>query len=118
MATDIPHFKLPFRFEPSGLGGLAAGVCEQESIDEIGGCCEAILRTVQGQRTTLPEFGRPELEFNTDPASVRAALAGALLEWEPRVQSLITDYPDADDEGVQVVRALIAPADDEEGDQT
>jgi phage baseplate assembly protein W len=118
MAVDIPHFKLPFRWEASSLGGLAAGVCDQESVEEIGGCCEAVLRTVQGQRTTLPEFGRPQLEFNTAPESVKAALAAALLEWEPRVQSYITDAPDDSDEGVQVVRALIAPADDEEGDQS
>lgn len=118
MATDIPHFTLPFAFVPDGTGGLVANVCDQESIAEIGACCEAILRTVQGQRTTLPDFGRPELEFNTDPELVRATLAAALVEWEPRVQAMVTDWPDPTDESVQVIRALIAPADSEEGEQT
>ena len=118
MAVEIPHFRLPFAFVSDGVGGLIADVVEQESIDEIGGCCEAILRTVQGQRTTLPEFGRPELEFNTQPELTRATLAGALLEWEPRVQAFVTDWPDPNDESVQVISALISPADNEEGDRS
>jgi phage baseplate assembly protein W len=118
MAVEIPHFTLPFSFVSDGTGGLVAGVAEQESVAEIESCAEAILRTVQGQRTTLPDFGRPELEFNTDPELVRATLAAALLEWEPRVQALVTAWPDAADESVQVIRALVAPADSEEGDQS
>ena len=90
MPTELPHFTLPFQFVSDGAGGLTAQVCEQESEAEIGACCEAILRTVQGQRTTLPDFGRPQLEFNSDPELVRATLAAALLEWEPSVQAL--DY--------------------------
>ena len=118
MATDLPHFTLPFQFVSDGVGGLVANVCEQESVAEIGACAEAILRTVQGQRTTLPDFGRPQLEFNTDPELVRATLAAALLEWEPRLEALVTAWPDAGDESVQIIRALVAPADSEEGDQT
>jgi len=116
VAAEIPHFTLPFQWAPSSYGGLAARVDEQESIAEIGACAEAILRTVAGQRTTLPEFGRPELEFNGDPDLMRAALATALVEWEPRVEALVAEWPDATDEGVQVIRALVAPADDEEGE--
>ena len=118
MAVDIPHFSLPFAFVSDGVGGLVAAVDDQESVAEIGACCEAILRTVQGQRTTLPDFGRPELEFNADPDLVRATLAAALVEWEPRVQALVTAWPDAADESVQVIRALVAPADSEEGNPT
>lgn len=118
MPTELPHFNLPFAFVAEGTGGLVADVCDQESVAEIGACCEAILRTVQGERTTLSDFGRPELEFNGDPELVRATLAAALLEWEPRVAALVTAWPDPDDESVQVIRALIAPADSEEGDQT
>ena len=116
MPTELPHFTLPFQFVSDGAGGLTAQVCEQESEAEISACCEAILRTVQGQRTTLVDFGRPQLEFNADPELVRATLAAALLEWEPRVQALVTAWPDAADESTQVIRALVAPADSEEGD--
>ena len=118
MALDHPHFTLPFRFEPTGTGALGAAVAEQESVAEIASCCEAVIRTVQGQRTTMPEFGRPELEFNSDPDFVRTALAAALTEFEPRVESLITAVPDPTDVELQVVRALIAPRDSEEGEVT
>lgn len=114
--TDIPHFTLPFQWTRDPLGGLSAAVAEQESTPEIAGCCEAIIRTVQGQRTSLPAFGRPEFEFNTDPAFARTSIAAALVEWEPRVQSLITAAPDPYDNEVQMVRALIAPHDTVEGE--
>ena len=98
--------------------GISAEVAEQESVAEIASCCEAIIRTVQGERTTMPEFGRPELEFNSDPAFVRTAIAGALTEFEPRVESLVNAAPDPSDVEIQTVRALIAPRDTEEGDVT
>lgn len=96
----------------------AAEVAEQESVSEIASCCEAVIRTVQGQRTTMPEFGRPQFEFNSDPAFVRTAIAGALTEFEPRVESLVSAAPDPSDVEIQTVRALIAPRDAEEGEVT
>jgi phage baseplate assembly protein W len=115
--AEIPHFTVPFQWARNPLGGLRVSTVEQESTAEIAGCCEAILRTVQGQRTSLPEFGRPELEFS-DPAFSQSAVAGALVEFEPRVESLVDAYPDDDDPEIQVVRALIAPRDSVEGDAT
>jgi phage baseplate assembly protein W len=114
--TDIPHFTLPFRFVTAGSGGLAAEECEQESATELSACCEAIIRTVQGQRTTLPDFGRPQLEFNATPELTVAALTQALLVHEPRVQSLITAAPDPDDIELQAVRVLLTAFDRELGD--
>lgn len=114
--TDIPHFSLPFAWVTSGSGGVCARVNEQESVAEIAACCEAVIRTVQGERTSLPEFGRPELEFSNDPAMTQAALQQALITFEPRVESLITAGIDPDDPEVQVVRALLSPIDREEGD--
>lgn len=113
--ADRPHFTLPFQWALAPEGGLAARECEQESLEEIGACCEAILRTVQGQRTTLPQFGRPQLEFNTNAQVVRATLTQALREFEPRVAPLVTAASSPDDELVQIVQALLAPADNEEG---
>ena len=117
MAVEFPHFTLPFAWSPSDAGGLGAAVAEQESIAEIAGCVEAIVRTVQGERTTLPEFGIPELEFNADAQLAAAALASAVLTFEPRADALVTGEPDPTDVAVQVIRALIAPADNEEGEQ-
>jgi phage baseplate assembly protein W len=115
--TDLPHFVLPFQWSTAPGGGLQAAVAEQESITEIGGCCEAIIRTVQGQRTTLPEFGIPQVEFNGNPELTQTLIAAALLEWEPRVSSFVSATTDLDDETTQIVRALIGPADDQEGEQ-
>lgn len=114
--TDIPHFSLPFAWVTSGAGGVTARVNEQESVAEIAACCEAIIRTVQGERTSLPEFGRPELEFNTSSDLTRAALSQALILFEPRVQALITAGVDPDDVEMQIVRAILSPTDREEGD--
>jgi hypothetical protein len=116
--TDVPHFTLPFQWATATTGGLAARECEQVSALEIGSCAEAVIRTVQGQRTTRPTFGRPQLEFNTSPQITRAVLAQALRDQEPRVEALLTAEPAPDDELVQVVRALISPADEQEGELT
>jgi phage baseplate assembly protein W len=116
MAVDFPHFTLPFQWALSDSGGLGAAVADQESIAEIGSCVEAIIRTVQGERTTLPDFGVPQLEFNANAEVAAAAVAAAVLEFEPRVEALITGGWDSDDNEVQAMRALIAPADDEQGD--
>lgn len=116
MPPANPHFTLPFQFISDGTGSLSVAVAEQESVAEIATCGEAVIRTVQGQRTTMPEFGRPEFEFNGDPAFVRSAIVSALSEFEPRVESLVTSEIDPTDEELQLVRALIAPRDGEEGD--
>lgn len=113
--TDTPHFALPFQWAlGSPGGGLAAREVEQESLDEIAGCCEAIVRTVQGERTTLPQFGRPQLEFAPQPQLARAVLATALRQSEPRVEALVAGAIDPDDELVQIVTALLSPADQED----
>lgn len=114
--TDIPHFSLPFAWVTSGTGGVCARVYEQESVAEIASCCEAILRTVQGERTSLPDFGRPELEFNSDAALTQAALSQALTTYEPRVQALITAEVNPVDVEMQLVKAILSPADREEGE--
>ena len=112
--TDIPHLALPFTWT-RGLGGtLTAAVTEQESTDELADCAAAIIRTVQGQRSTLPDFGRPQLEFASSVELTNAALAGALLEWEPRLSALVTGELDPDDPELQRIRALLSPADDQE----
>lgn len=116
--TDVPHFTLPFQWATATTGGLAARECEQESALEVGSCAEAIIRTVQGQRTTLPSFGIPQEEFNTSAEMTRAMIAQALRDQEPRVDALVSAEPSHDDELVQQVRVLISPADGQEGELT
>lgn len=116
--SDVPHFTLPFQWATAPAGGLCARECEQESATEIAACAEAIIRTVQGQRTTLPNFGRPQLEFNTSAEMTRAVLGQVLRDQEPRVEALVSAEPSHDDELVQVVRALLSPTDEQEGETT
>lgn len=80
MSIAAPHFAVPFRVE----NGQVAQI-EQDSIGEIEGCVEAVLRTPEGSRIEEPDFGIPDATFEQlgpDP-SAEAYLA-AIAEWEPR----------------------------------
>jgi phage baseplate assembly protein W len=112
---DIPHFTLPFQWARDVRGGLRVSTVEQESIAEVASCCECIVRTVQGERTSMPEFGRPELEF-ASPQFSQAAVASALVAFEPRVEAMVSAEADDSDPEIQLVRTLIAPRDTAEGE--
>jgi phage baseplate assembly protein W len=83
---DVPKLSLPFRFHHQGVGtGLVAHVAEQDSLEEIVSCVEAVIRTVQGTRIEEPEFGLPDLAFSLghiDPTIIEEAAA----RWEPRAR--------------------------------
>ena len=108
--AESPHFALPFRFELAGGGGIAAAVTEQDTVEEIADCVECTLRTVAGERATLPEFGRPEtLEFAVNRELARAQLTQALNEAEPRAVSIVQgDDVDPEDPGVLRLRAMFS----------
>lgn len=90
---DIPHFDLPFRF---GLGGSAVCV-EQDSVDNVENCVEALFRTEVGQRLEMPEYGIPDQTF-TEGGPDPTALATAIDKWEPRAASTLTvTNPDSTD---------------------
>lgn len=113
--ADRPHFALPFRFDDRGDGTLAAAVTEQDSSSEVADCVEVAVRTVAGERTALPEFGRPQmLEFTTDAGLARAQLTQALELAEPRAVPLIASETDPYDEGVLRLRTMFSY--DEEGE--
>lgn len=99
---ERPHFALPFRFVPRGAGGVAAAVTEQDSLAEIGDCVELAVRFEQGDRRTLPGYGRPRaLAFTTDPDLARAQIHQAIDDAEPRVRALLTQSIfDTDDPGL------------------
>jgi phage baseplate assembly protein W len=100
--TQIPHFSQPFRF-----GGPQAAVVEQDSIDEIADCVLSVLACPLGFRVELPEFGSPDLAFQTQP--VDTASVQALVEtWEPRASTLFSQQPDALDELVARVQLNVS----------
>lgn len=100
--ADNPHFSLPFRFERQMDGTYQVPVTEQDTLEEIGDCVELILRVEQGERGTLPGFGRPEmLRFTTDRDLARSMVQQAIDEYEPRAQASVTrEDLDLNDEGV------------------
>ncbi len=73
----IQHFSLPFRI----VAGTAA-TSEQDTLEEIRDCVEAILRTPKGSRVELPAFGIPDTTFSA--AADAALIEQAVAEWEPR----------------------------------
>jgi phage baseplate assembly protein W len=92
VAVLVPHFDLPFRFF-----GTNAVVVEQDSLDDVGNCVEAILLTHVGSRPEEPTFGIPELTFMTQPIGsdfVREIISSQ----EPRAEVAMTEAPDRFDE--------------------
>ena len=100
--TDLPHFSLPFRFTTPN-----AAVSEQDSIDEISDCALAVLLCPRGFRVELPDFGVPDLAFQTQP--VDTASVRTLVEtWEPRSSVLFSQHPDAYDQLVARVDLTVS----------
>lgn len=93
--VDIPQFDLPFRF----VNGKEV-VVEQDSDEDVENCVEAILRTVQGDREDLPDFGILDMTFRPQPLNLDLVVADILAN-EPRAQVLIEQHPD-------IVSSLIA----------
>lgn len=102
---EVPHFALPFRFE----NGRAAEV-EQDSVEDVAACVEAVLRTQPGEREELPGFGVPEATFSVAPLDVEAITA-AVSAWEPRARVLATEAPDALDQAIRNVRLTVGTKD-------
>jgi phage baseplate assembly protein W len=103
-----PHFSLPFRFERLADGTQRTAVTEQDTALEIGDAVELTLRTIQGERATLPGFGRPEsLLFTLDRDLARSMVQEAIDDAEPRVRALVEAAPiDTQDPGLLRLIAL------------
>jgi phage baseplate assembly protein W len=85
----IPHFPVPFHFEPfvalDGSVGRRAAEVEQDTYDEIFFCAEAVVRYPTGHREEKPEFGTPDQVFKQggpDTAEIRRTIT----RWEPRTE--------------------------------
>lgn len=84
----VPHFDLPFR-----LSGLHAVEVDQDSIEDITNCVEAVIRTFKGARIELPDFGIDDPTFSLQPLAVQDVVQ-AVLDQEPRASLLISQHPD------------------------
>lgn len=100
--VDTPHLSYPLQLASDGK---SFSVEEQDEPAEIAGCVELILRTPQGTRDDLPEFGIPDLTFRQVSARGLpvADVEQLVEEWEPRVDVLLEDAPDELDASVRNV---------------
>lgn len=99
--AELPHFSLPFRLEGSSIA-----VTEQDSAAEVADCVELTLRTVEGERRTLPAFGRSDIVFTTDRDLAQATIEQAIDDAEPRARAYVERDDDAADEGILRLRAM------------
>lgn len=88
--ADVPHFAVPFKFSFGSDGFLHADVNEQDSIEDITACVEAIVRTPIGFREELPEFGIRDQTF-TEGMINSEDMVVAIAQWEPRAEILIEE---------------------------
>ncbi len=78
-----PKLKVPFC-----ISGSAAEVVEQDELDELAQCVEAIVRCPLGYREDEPEFGMDDqafLENGIDSEELRSVIE----RWEPRADLLV-----------------------------
>jgi hypothetical protein len=80
--NDVITPKLAFPFELSATGRFAK-VVEQDSDEEIEACLEVLLRTVQGTREEVPDYGIPDQTFRQGGVS-RPQIMNAIHTWERR----------------------------------
>jgi phage baseplate assembly protein W len=84
--ADVPHYTTPFRI----VNGEIA-VVEQDSIEDIEQCVEAVLRTIVGTRIDAPDFGVPDESFVQQTPNPSAEVYIASIEaQEPRARVLGT----------------------------
>lgn len=82
--VDTPHFRLPFQ-----VTGTHAAYVEQDSLEEIAQCVEAVAKTPVRTRIENPAYGVNEELFRMLPAdSTNTALIAAIEEFEPRAKLL------------------------------
>ena len=96
--TDVPHLTLPFRFAPGGH----ALENEQDSLEDVASCCEAILRCPLGYRPEIPDFGCADQTFAL--TIDRVYLADVITRYEPRASPQIETGRDPLDDALARVR--------------
>jgi phage baseplate assembly protein W len=106
--AQLPHWSMPFRFEVLRSGEQIVPVNEQDTVADVADCVELTLRTEQGERRTLPEFGRPQmLAFTTNRELAAGMVQQAITDAEPRARALVEAAPvDPSDEGLLRLLAM------------
>lgn len=100
-----PHLAIPLR-----LAGGKLAVVEQDTLDEVAGCVEAIVRTPVGFRDEQPRFGIEEQALREGGPDL-AGIERAVQRFEPRAELVLEE--NIDDWHAILVRAgirIAAPA--------
>jgi hypothetical protein len=79
------HLAVPFTITKTG-----AKTNEQGSPPDILASAVNVCECPEGFREDLPQFGRPELLFNTVPLPL-SALADAITLWEPDASEVVVE---------------------------
>src|SRR5262245_66564192 len=77
--ADLPHFDLPFRFAYRS-GKPSVVVVDQDTNDDVFNCVVAIVRTYEGFRPEMPDFGLPEQVFMVELLDTDALGADVVAE--------------------------------------
>lgn len=101
--ADVPHFDIPFRFDTTGH----AVTVEQDSLEEISNCVEAVMRTIIGQRIEAPDFGIPDPTFSTQPLALQQIIDAVLVQ-EPRAALLLEQHPSQFDQLIDIITARVS----------
>lgn len=90
--SDIvtPKLAVPFRLTNDGK---RAQVIEQDSLEEVTQCVEAILKTPIGSRLENPDFGISDQTFQEGGADLDD-LALSIIQWEPRADVVLERTPE------------------------
>jgi hypothetical protein len=100
MATETPHFNFPFRIAPAGVD-----VVEQDTLEDVSNCVVAIVATQIGFRDLAPDFGVPDVTFETQPFGVHDLLVSTQ---EPRAVLDVTERFDRHDPLIDIVTMKIS----------
>jgi phage baseplate assembly protein W len=106
----IPHLSLPLRISEGAYASV-----QQDTLDELVCCVQAICSFPIGSRIEAPEFGIPEFEHSDRPLPTQQ-LEAIVEQWEPRANVEISegDY-DATDPLATSLRVQVTSPGAEEG---
>lgn len=100
---DTPQFSMPFRIdEATGEPALV----EQDTLDEVTDCVEALARTPLGFYEEEPDYGVDDQTFREGGVDI-VELQGAISQWEERADTAIEEDPDAWDHFITHIKIYV-----------
>jgi hypothetical protein len=88
--TLTPHIAIPFTMLAGGVEGV--DVNEQDTLDDVYDCTQAIIRCPEGYRPELMAFGIPDQTFSESEIDL-SRISDKVALWEPRADTLYSQAP-------------------------